>query len=470
MNPEKKMREIAKLQKMKNKPKSRLYIPYLILIICLVYITDEIASQICVQMKTEIANGLFASRANPVGTLETLSLVSYVFMGISLFYKTLSDRYGRKPFLFVNTLGMGLGMIVIYLASNPLIYIVGYSIIAFFIPHDMQVVYIMETAPAKHRAKIYSVIKCISTLGVLLIPVMRKYFMTTSAEWRKVFFIPAIVGLVSSFCALLFAKETDSYIDSRLRYLNMSEEELAREKAEKDASNAQGGFFNAFRFSMKHTQLRRLNILMSFFNFGFIITMYYQVMITYGYASHMVSSGLAETLEKATELVSTNEVTEALFLFPIGSALVQLIQGFIADKSGRKPASIVMAVATVISFVGFVAGSYAGISPYITGFLSGACIGSFWAFGDINIMMMSESAPTNLRSSVLSSCYIIAAVGTAIGMGILLLLLNFVGDSVAAPATLAISIPGFIVSIIILLRTHETKGIDLDTVTGAEWD
>lgn len=470
MDSAKKLKEIAKLERLKNKPRSKLYIPYLILIICLVYITDEIASQICVQMKTEIATGLFAARENPVGTLETLALVSYVFMGISLFYKTLSDRLGRKPFLFINTLGMALGMIIIYLAPNPLIYIIGFSTVSFFVPHDMQVVYIMETAPAKHRAKIYSIIKCISTLGVMMIPLMRKFFMTTSAEWRRVFFIPAIVGLASSLCALLFAKETDSYIDSRLRYLRMSEEEIEREKAKKDASNAQGGFFSAFRFSMKHTQLRRLNILMSFFNMGFIITMYYQVMITYGYASHNVSAGLAEALEKATEMVSTNEVTKALFLFPIGSALVQLVQGFIADKAGRKPASIVMAAATVASFVGFVAGSYAGISPYITGFLSGACIGSFWAFGDINIMMMTESAPTNLRSSVLSSCYVISAIGTALGMGTLLLLLNLIGDRVAAPATLAISIPGFIASIIILLKTHETKGVDLDKVTGAEWD
>ena len=431
------------------------YIFYLIFIICLVYVTDELASNICFQMKTEIANDLFAKFGNTsVGKLELLGLVSYPFMAISLFYKTLSDKYGRKPFLIINTFGMTLGMFIIFLSYNIVTYAIGYCIICFFVPHDMQVVYIMESAPAKHRGKIYSTIKCISTLGVMLIPFLRNELMTDSSKWRQVFLIPAIIGLVSSFCALCFAKETDSFIESKKKLTQMSEEEKNKDK---DA-NASGGFIASFKYSIHNPQLRRLYILMAFFNLGYIITMNYQVMVSYGYAQNLVSDNLADSIENALEVVSTNQVTSALFLFPIGSAFVQLIQGFLSDKLGRKPASIIMASTTPVSFLLFTLGSRYGMSPSLVGLFTGACVGSFWAFGDINVMMMTESAPTNLRSSVLSSCYVLAVLGTFTGMGILIPLMNNLGNAITFIASLCISVPGFILAILILLKTEETKG------------
>lgn len=451
----------------KAKPKG--YVAYLVFIICLVYITDELASNICTQMKTEIANTLFSKFGDAsLSKLETLGLVSYPCMAIALFYRTLSDRFGRKPFLVINTLGMGIGMFTIFISTNVFTYILGYCIISFFVPHDMQVVYIMETAPAKHRAKIYSVIKCMSTLGVMLIPLFRKVFMSESSQWRMVFLIPAVVGLVSSFVALLLTKETDAFLKSKAEYLSMSEEERIKEKETKQ--NAQGGFFAAFKFSMKHKQLRRLNILMGLFNLGFIITMYYQVMISYGYADALVGNGAFSTLEAALESVSTNEVTKALFLFPVGSALVQLSHGFVSDKFGRKPTGVLMAVITLLSFAGFLLGAKFLVSPYVTGFLAGVCIGSFWGYGDINVMMMSESAPTNLRSSVLSSCYVIGVIGTFVGLGILLPLISALGNGVTSVCTFAIAVPGIISSIVILCKTHETKGMELDKVTGYEFE
>ncbi len=458
-----KEKEIQKLLKQKSRPKSPSYGVYMVLIICLIYITDELASNICNQMKTEVANNLLSRFGDTsVGKLELLSLVSYPCIAISLFYRTLSDRLGRKPFLVINTLGMGLGMFIIFASNNIPGYIIGYCIISFFVPHDMQVVYIMESAPDKHRAKIYSTVKCVATLGVMLIPLLRKTLMTSGSEWHRIFLVPAIIGLVSSFCALLFASETDAFIDSRLHYLSLTEEELRSEKDKEKA--AQGGFFAAFKYSMKHAQLRNLNLLMGFFNLGFIITMHYQVMMSYGYAESLVSSGSAATIDDALKVVETNQITSALFLFPVGSALIQLISGFFSDKWGRKPASAVMAFTTVISLAGFVFGARFGISPYITGLLSGACVGSFWAYGDINVMMMSESAPTNLRASVLSSCYVISVIGTFVGMGILLPLMNIFGNGIVAPAALGIAIPGMIVSLVFLSKTKETSGTDLKTV------
>lgn len=473
--------QIQKIQKELDRKKPSGFIAYLVLIVCLVYITDELASNICTQMKTEIANTLFASFGDgSLAKLETLGLISYPCIAISLFYRTLADKLGRKPFLIINTLGMALGMFIIFVSNSIFMYILGYCVISFFVPHDMQVVYIMETAPAGHRAKIYSVIKCISTLGVMLIPLLRRLFMPTPAAWRNVFMIPAVIGAVSCLCALLFARETDAFLENKLKYLKqLSADTNSSADANSSAeANARGGFFAAFKYSMKNAQLRRLNILMGLFNMGFIITMYYQVMISYGYAEGLVASGGIASLggaasssalgvlasstvsefDLALEYVGTNQVTQALFLFPIGSALVQLTHGFISDRIGRKPTAVIMACTTIVSFIGFVLGARLMWPPYITGFLSGVCIGSFWGYGDINVMMMSESAPTNLRSSVLSSCYVIGVIGTFLGMGILLPLVSAFGNRITSIATLCIALPGIVASIFVLLRTEETKG------------
>ena len=455
--------EIRRLTERLNTKKPPFYIFYLVMIICLVYITDELASNICSQMKTEIANNLFSHFGDKsLGKLETLSLISYPCIAVSLFYRTLSDRLGRKPFLIINTIGMALGMFTVFVSDGIPGYILGYCIISFFVPHDMQVVYIMESAPAKHRAKIYSTVKAVATLATMLIPLLRKTLMTSGSEWRKVFLIPAIIGFVSSFLALLFASETNAFIESKLKYLKMTPEEISAEKA--SAKAARGGFFTSLKYAMKNAQLRRLYLLMGFFDLGFIITSYYQVIFSYGYAQNMISASTALSLSDALKFVETHQATKALFLFPVGSAFIQLISGFLSDKTGRKPASVIMVATTILSFIGFVCTSRFGLSPALTGLLSGCCVGSFWAYGDINVMMMSESSPTNLRASVLSSCYIISALGTFVGMGILIPLMNILGNSVTTIATVCISIPGMLLSLFILAKTHETRGTDLSTV------
>ncbi len=470
----KKQREIAKWEKEKARPKRRTYLIYMVFIICLVYITDEIASQICVQMKTEIAADLFAKFGDSsLSKLGTLELLSYPCIAISLFYKTLSDRYGRRLFLVVNTFGMALGMTLIFLSGNIPLYIIGYCVISFFVPHDMQVVYIMETAPAKHRAKVYSLVRAVATLGAMLIPLLRRIFLYDQTQWRMVFLVPAVIGLVASFLALLLARETDAFIDSRLKYLRMSEEEIRAEKERKEVQNAQGGFFAALKFAMRHKQLRWLYILMAFHNLGFIITMNYQPMLSYGYAGRLVSTGGAATLDDALNAVASNNgaVTQALFLFAVGSAVFQFLVGFVSDRLGRKTAGAIMSALTMTTLLTFTFGAKLAWNPYLVGFLTGACVGSFWSVGDINVMMMSESSPTNLRSSVASSAYVIQAIGTVVGMAILLPTLGALGNSVISTAALCISAPGILIGLLLVLtKTHETKGTDLDTVTGSEWD
>ena len=470
----KREKEILKWEREKAKPKKSTYFAYLVFIITLIYATDEIASQIGTLMKTEIANDLLASFGTRSGTfLDILSILIVPFQVIGLLYRPLADRWGRKKFLVINTFGMSLAMLVIFLSNNLILYFIGACMVQFFIPHDMHVVYIMESSPTDHRGKVYSSIKFIANMSVMLVPVLRRLLMQSASEWRMVYLIPAIVGLVTSFIALLSARETDSFIDSRLRYLRMTDEEREAEKRQKDVQNRQGGLIPALKFAMQHKQLRWLYITSSIVNVGFIGTVNYQIIMTYGYAQHHVKEGLFATLEAALEAVSVGDVTTALFMFPVGCAVSQVIMGFISDIKGRKSAAIVTAVNCLIAFFTFTIGSSLNWNPYLVGFLCGASIGSYYSTNDVLIMMIGESSPTNLRSSTMSAQFIVTAIGFALSyiIGIGVPLITGLGNTIIGIVSLALLVPGFICTFFaLMLKTHETKGVNMDTVTGCEWD
>ncbi len=464
------LREIKRWEREKSRPKGRYYIAYVIFIITLIYAVDEIASQITTLMKTEIANDLFATE-NSIGLLNILTILVVPFQALGLLYRPLADRFGRKVFLIINTFGMSLALLVIFLSRNVIIYFIGACMVQFFIPHDMHVVYIMESSTPKQRARTYAVIKFVANMGVMLIPLMRKVMMESASEWRNVFLVPAIVGLVASFIALILARETDSFIDSRLRYLNMTAEERAEEKAKKAAENAQGGLIPALKFALKHKQLRWLYITSALMNIGFIATIDYQAIMSYGYASNYLAQGLFESLTQAVEAVSTGVVTDALFLFPIGSAVAQVIMGFISDTKGRKTAAIVTAINCLISFIIFSVGSTLAWTPYLVGFMCGACVGSYYTTNDVIIMMIGESSPTNLRSSTMSAQFIVTGIGVVISYGISLPLTAIFGNTIVGILAFCLLVPGFIAGFITLVKKcHETKGIDMELVKGDEWD
>lgn len=466
----KREKEIKKWEKEKARPKRNLYFVYLVLIISLIYATDEIASQIGTLMKTEIANDLFSKYGeSSVGLLDILSMVVIPFQALSLLYRPLADKLGRKMFLILNTFGMSFAMLIIFLSNNLVLYFVGACLVQFFVPHDMHVVYIMESSPTKHRARIYSSIKFFANMSVMLIPLLRRTLMDDASEWRIVYFIPAVVGIVTCLIALLCARETDTFIDSRLIFLRKTEEER---QAEKRVENAQGGLVPALKFAMKHKQLRWLYITSAFVNLGFIATLNYQVILSYGYAQNYVENGLFKNLgEEVMNAVSVGPVTTALFMFPVGCAFAQVIMGFISDSKGRKTAATVTAFNCLISFILFSVGSTMAWNPYLVGFFCGACVGSYYTTNDVIIMMIGESSPTNLRSSTMSAQFVVTAIGVAVSYGVSLPLITILGNTFTGTVCFALLVPGFILSLILLARkTHETKGIDMDTVTGCEWD
>ena len=464
-------KEIQRLEREQARPKSPVYLYYMLLIVSVVYIADEVASQIGKQMQSVIAQALFApvfGTEVAVARMSAIGMLTLVGFLVAMLYKPLADRYGRKRFLVINTLGMGLGLLVISAATNIPVYILGSLIIALFIPHDMQAVYILETTPPRHRAKIYAIIKAVATLGVVIVPALRNYFMGDDiTQWRMVYVVPAIVSAGVAVFALFMLRETDAFVAKRLEYLRTDPAVREAVKKEKTAAQSQGGLLAAMKFCFQNKQLRWLLISGAFLYWGLLIPMYYEVTMVNGYAAQFLAQGMV--LEQA-KAAATPFVTQALFWFPIGSASVQLVQGFLADKWGRKPAVILMSVCTMSAFALFFLGSQQNWTPWIVGLLCGAAVGGYWAAGDVaGGLMCAESTPTNLRSSVLAVQPAISGIASLLATGVGLVLINILGDSSAGLISLALAVPGTVIGLtIFVLKAHETKHVDLQEVTGGE--
>lgn len=462
---EKEEREIRKLEAEKLKPKSNGYIWYLLMIVSLVYMADEVATGIGGKMQTEIAASLFApiyGNDNAVAKMATFEIVTYIGVIIGFFYRPLADRYGRKLFLVLNTFGMGLGTLLAGLSFNIPVYLLGATVTSFFTPYDMQVVYITETAPEDKRARYYAASKTFATLGMLVIPYFRSLFMgDDSSKWRMVFLASAVIILLASLLALLFTRETDAFIESRLAYLRKTPEEREKDRQEKNVESSQGGFKDACRLCRKNTQLWYSLISYGLIYCGITITGYYTVTMTYGYARQFIAQGY--DLVTAKEM-TTSLITAALYTYPIGSAFFQLVQGFVSDKIGRKPTTIIMASLCVVNYLLFYIGTNSGWSPYLVGMLIGSAIGCLWSSGDSINMIVMESTPTNMRTSV-GTVITLAGVIFTLAQALQLILINVFGDASAGIISVVIAIPPMIAGILLLSsKVRETLGTDITDV------
>ena len=169
------LRELERRRKQQAKTPYAAYLFVLCVVVTLIHVVDEIATNLGNMVQSSVVNeffvlGLGQTYNEGLATMGTLSLVVGQLSLIAPFYKSLADRFGRKMFLVLNTFGFGVGLFICFISQNFLLYAVGLAIINFFIAHDMQVVFILETAPKDKRATIYGLTKCLGTVGLCWFP------------------------------------------------------------------------------------------------------------------------------------------------------------------------------------------------------------------------------------------------------------------------------------------------------------
>ncbi len=452
-------KELARCQKELSRKKPKGYLWYLLVILSIVYIVDEITSAMGSAMQSEVVTEFFVLGKgmefnNGLAAFTAMSAPLYMMMILMPFYKSLADKYGRKLFLVLNTVGMGIGLGICMGAASPLVYLCGMLVINFVMYNDMQVMYVMECAPEKHRAKLTSLTKAVALLGVTLIPTLRDAFMgSDGSQWRKVFLVPAILALVVGLSAIFLLRETPVFLARRAAWLEMPEDRRAAlVQGEKQAADeSKGGVGRALKFIFAHKQIRAVAICALVFMFATGVTGFYE--------SIMKTGGM-----------DTAQVTRAMYFIPFFNAAMTLLGGFITDALGRKRSAVILSSVAFLGLVTFILCANFGMPPAAVGISYGLFIGGLWSVSDmLCIIVVSESTPTYLRASVLGAVSLIVGIGTMLSnvfITVGMLLVPSIGL-----LCLFLCTPFLLASILILItRVHETKGVDLNTVTGTEWD
>lgn len=452
---QKEQHELTRARKALSKIQMPGYLAYLLTILSMVYIVDEIASNINSALQSDMVtqfyvNGMGLEFNTGLAAYSAMTAPLYACMLITPFYKSLADRYGRKLFLALNTFGMGLGMLICMLAPNPFVYLLGIGIINFLMNNDMQVLYIMESAPEKHRAKITSITKAIALLGVMAIPALRDLFLLEDGTgWQKVFMIPAIGGMAMGILSLVAMPETPVYLKRRIDSMEHPVQVPVTKK--KTAEQSQGGVVDALKFIFAHRQMRSLALCAFVFVASTGGTNYYE--------SIMKTGGM-----------TTSQITTAMFFIPPVNAAMTAISGFLTDLLGRKRSVLAHTGIALVGLVCFVCSASFGLPPALVGISYGLFIGGLWSAADILfILLPGESTPTNLRVSVVGTMGIMSGIGNVISVAIMIVGMLFV-ESIGL-LYLCVAVPFLLLSAFILItRVNETKDVDLATVTGSEWD
>ena len=451
-------RQLVRLQKTAQGGQWRYYFFFLLVMIAIVNILDEVTSNLSVSVQSSFVTEFFVNKPflGKTYTFEqglslhtSVSVIGYVFGAVTPFYKALADKWGRKPLFVISTLGMAAGLLIIFFSPNYLVFLLGFAVISFFIGHDIQIIYILEEAPDRSRGKIYSVLKSLGIFGVVMIPMLRRALMGDDATlWRRIFLVPALLGLGAALLVLFFVKDTRVFIKERTAYLSIPYEERqarkAREKESKKALRNQSGVLNAVKYIFSAKDTKYLMIANIIFDAGMpAIALYFE--------SSMHIAGM-----------TTQDITDALFVLPIVYALLTFFSGFIADALGRKKTVLFASVLSVVGFVLFAVGINKLWNPYLVGGFCGLYQGCYWIGRDYMNIMMTEKVPTDIRASAVGAVGMLTMIGLVVGY-----LLMIVGMLVLPVwlTCLIVAVP-FIVCAAVLLwrRVRETKGTDLDAL------
>ena len=451
-------KQLSRLNKARAKGSYGGYFLVLVMLIAIVNILDEVTSNLTVTVQSSFVTEFFVN--NPflgkyytfqegLALHSTIGIVTYVFGIITPFYKALADKWGRKPLFAISTLGMAAGLAIIYFSTSYIIFLVGFAVISFFMGHDIQIIYILEEAPDKHRAKIYSFLKSFGILGVILIPTLRDMLMGDDpTRWRDIFLVPAVIGFIAVLLVIAFAKDTKVFISERIEYLSRPFEERQAEKAlqkqRKEAQRNQSGVFNGVKYIFSNKDTKSLIISHIIFDSAMpAIALYFES------AMHKVG-------------MSTSEITKALFMVPVIYATITFLSGFIADKLGRKATVTGFSVTCILGYILFVAGILLGWNPYLIGAFAGLYQGSYWIGRDYMNVMMTEKVPTDIRASVVGAEGLLVIIGLVVGYGAAVLgMLKFPIWWVC----LAISVVAVgVAAVMFTVQVKETKGVDLDEI------
>ena len=447
---QKEKQKLAKYEALNAKPEYKGYMLILLMVIALVHLIDSISTDIGGQLITPVVNEFFVNGMGleyqkGLALLNTYGMFFIILNILAPFYKALCDKIGRRPLFIISLFGMAVGMLLSAWSPNLWGYLIGKAITIFFVASDIQVVYILEVAPTNKRGTMFSLTKFIGVFGIVCIPILRSIYLSEdSSNWRSVFTLPGIFALILAIIVVITVRESKVFLDSKISLLQTPFDERIAKKGKKEQSNEKSGILPALKYIFKDKQLKSIWFALLFFYFAMVPFYNY-------YEPIMTTAGM-----------DTNTVTKALFVYPFVYAALTLMSGLIGDKMGRKKLEVIYVTLSFTGFIAFVITANSGVSPYIVGACFGLCIGAFWNAGDFISIMFAESAPTELRGSVMAVSGLTAMISGIVSGIITIIGMTLLNLSVVCGVIGAVAMG--IALMILLFKVKETNGVDLETV------
>lgn len=175
---------------------------------------------------------------------------------------------------------------------------------------------------------------------------------------------------------MAFARETDAFLNARIAHLSKTPEQHAAEaeaaKRNKAEAETKSGILPAAKYVFTHKQTR--NLLFATMPCCFATMAF----ATY-YETIMASSGMG-----------TDQVSVALFVYPLFASAVALLVGYVTDRFGRKPAGVMTAVLTFVSLFLFIFTAQRQMPSVVVGMLLGIETGAFWRYNELLTLTMRE--------------------------------------------------------------------------------
>ena len=387
---------------------------------------------------------------NTLSQMTLLQVFSYVFLGIVPWYKSLADKVGRRALFVFNAAFLGFAMFIGGLTNSILIFLMASTVITFFTLHDMQVLYVVESVPQNKRGTWMGIVTAVGNAASLIIIALRLTALKPDGSlgavpWRSIYIFVGIVGILVFVLASIFLRESRPFLRSRIAYLEKAPEQ--REEEKKNAAKAQGGVVAAFKLIIRNKQLRWIAIATFFINT----------------ANNLLSSYNNSIMSQNG--FDTIEITIALVASSAAAVLWGYLMGPISDKLGRKHGTVIFGILSAVSFTAFTFGTpciqNGIIGSIIAGVLFGTSISSYSNMLSLTTLMMTESAPASIRSSVIGCCafFRVSAVLAIVASGMLFKVMP------TATACTVLAVPFLALGCLaIALKTKETAGRSFDDI------
>ena len=452
----KKEKEFNKYAKKQLKPVIGRYLIVLLIMVALNFCIDIFGSNIHDVMKADALNNLLSGVSKEKGfqLYENIVLIFSAVVMIALpFYKSLTDKYGRKPFLIINTLITAVGMGIMMLAKNIYIYIIGFVFSTIGYQGDVHQIYILETSPKHLRARLASATKAFSILASSLIGVFKLLFQTETVpeSWRYVFIIPVVSGLIVAILSCFLTEETEEFVNNRKKALAQEIQILKGEEIEKDENSSRLSFKETITYIFAHRQTLMLFIAACFFCGAMAFTKPYSLIIS--------------------ESNNADAIAVVTIIYPFIEGAFSIIGGFISDKLGRKVTILFNGSLFIVAYTIFIFGTKYNLPIAFLGILYGFVTGGYWAGRDtLGTTMTSESVPTKSRATIVGIFTLITGTTSAITGAIFSNIPALLNVDLSYTFMIGCDILMILSLLFVAKGVHETKGVDLEKVTGNEYD